>query len=164
LPFAAALCWIQKSLPLPGREWTAVVSWQCLHLPANHEEDDDDKELFEYSHDNVGSRGTVAEAEVVVVEKDGEQGVADPGCDEREGGGDSDCEAFLAGVRKELGNGGDYSYGQDNPCDRGEKQSDLGGCLDSEGAGRGDYAEDEADSDYQLGDAPLEHVKRVGEV
>jgi hypothetical protein len=42
--------------------------------------------------------------------------------------------------------------------------------LDGEGAGRGDtvratdYAEDEADSDYELGAAELEHVEHIGGV
>ena len=107
LPSATALCWIQRSLPLPGRERTALVSWQCLRLPANDEVDDDDEELFEYGHDNPDGDGAVDEAEVVIVEEDGEQGIADSDCDEREGNDDGDCDVFLIGVRRELGDGKD---------------------------------------------------------
>lgn len=109
LPSATALCWIQRSLPLPGRERTTLVSRQCLCLPANDEVDDDDEELFEYGHDNLNGDGAVDEVEVVVVEEDGEQGVADSDCDEREGNDDGDCEAFLAGVRRELRDDGNGS-------------------------------------------------------
>jgi len=111
LPSATAFCWIQRSLPLPGCERTALVSWQCLRLPANNEVDDDDEELFEYGHDNLDGDGAVNEAEVVVVEEDGEQGVADSDCNEREGDDDGDCEAFLAGVGRELGDGEEGSQG-----------------------------------------------------
>ena len=103
LPSATALCWIQRSLPLPGRERTALVSWQRLRLPANDEVDDDDEELFEYGHDNPNGDGAVDEAEVVVVEEDSEQGVTDSDCDERESDDDGEGEAFLAGGGRELG-------------------------------------------------------------
>ena len=109
LPSATALCWIQRSLPLPGRERTALVSWQCLRLPANNEVDDDDEEFFKYGHDNPDGDGAVNEAEVVVVEEDGEQGIDDSDCDEREGDDDGNCEAFLAGVGRELGDDEDGS-------------------------------------------------------
>lgn len=105
LPSATALCWIQRSLPLPGHERTALVSRQCLRLPANDEVDDDDEELLEYGHDNPDGDGAVGEAEVVVVEEDSEQGVTDSDCDEGEGDDDGDCEAFLTGVGRELGDG-----------------------------------------------------------
>lgn len=85
------------------------MSWQCLRLPANGEVDDDDEELFEYGHDNPDGDGAVNEAEVVVVEEDGEQGIDDSDCDEREGDDDGDCDVFLAGVRRELGDGKDGS-------------------------------------------------------
>ena len=81
LPSTTTLCWIQRSLPRPGRERTALVSWQCLCLPANDEVDDYDEDLFENGHDNPDGDGAVDEAEVVIVEEDGEQGIDDSDCD-----------------------------------------------------------------------------------
>jgi hypothetical protein len=167
---AAVLCWIQRSLPLPGRERTALGGWQYLGSPAYCQVDDDDEELFQNRHDGQDRDGAVNEAEVVVVEEDGEQGVDDPDEDKGERDDDGECEPSFAGVGGEFWDDGEGRYGQGGVGDDVEKDADLGGRLDGEGAGRRyavcapDYAEDEAEGDHELGGAELEHVERVGGV
>ena len=164
-------CRIQTTFPRPGRERPALGRGQGLGLPAHGEVDDDDDELFHHSHDDPDGDGAVDEAEVVVVQEDGEQGVDDADGDEREGEDDGEGEVSLARVRAgESRDGEDGRRGEGGEGGDVEEHAGFGRRLHGEGArgrdaaGAADDAEDQAERDDELGAAELDHVQGVGGV
>lgn len=167
---ALALCGLQRPLPLPARQRPTLSSRQGLGLPADNQVDDHDQELFQHGHDDEDSDRAVDEAEVVIMEEDGKQGVDDTDEDEGERDDDGKREALFTGVGGEPGDDDDGADGQDDISDDVKEDADLGRGLDGEGAVGGhairaaDNAEDEAERDDQLREAELEHVECVGSV